>query len=406
MTNFKITNFMNIDDIDVTAKRVLVRADLNVPMKDSTATATTRIERTAPTLRDLIDRGGKVVVLSHRGRPRGKAAGDLSLKAVAPVLAAAIGRRGVTFVADCVGPKAYTAVGAMEVGDIVLLENLRFHAGEEENDAGFARQLAGLGDLYVNDAFSCAHRAHASVVGLPRLLPAVAGRLMQAELEALERALGAPQRPLAAVVGGAKVSTKLEVLGNLVRHVDVLVIGGAMANTFLAAQGIGVGKSVCEREMGASARAILAAAADEGCEVVLPVDVVVAQEFKAGVASRALATGTVPADAMILDVGPASVAATRERLGACRTVVWNGPLGAFEMPPFDAATNALAGAVADLTRSGRLISVAGGGDTAAALAHAGAEEGFTYISMAGGAFLEWLEGKELPGLSALRAARG
>ena len=405
MTNSKITDFMNIDDLDVSDKRVLVRADLNVPMKDGVVADATRIERTAPTLRDLADRGARVVVISHRGRPRGKIAGDLSLRAVAPVLAAALGGRDVTFVADCVGPEAEGAVAAMEAGAIVLLENLRFHAGEEENDAQFARQLAGLGDLYVNDAFSSAHRAHASVEGLARLLPAAAGRLMEAELEALNQALGAPQRPLAAVVGGAKVSTKLAVLGNLARRVDVLVIGGAMANTFLDAQGIGVGKSMCERDMAEPARAVLAAAVGEGCEVVLPVDVVVARELGEGAASQTVPASAVPADAMILDVGPASVAETKERLGACRTVVWNGPLGAFETPPFDAATNALAGAVADLTRSGRLISVAGGGDTVAALAHAGAAQGFTYISMAGGAFLEWLEGKELPGLAALRAAR-
>lgn len=405
MTDFKITDYSNIDDLEVAGKRVLVRTDLNVPMKDGAVADATRIERTAPTLRDLAERGARVVVISHLGRPPGKVAGDLTLGPVAPVLAAALGGRAVSFVAECVGPEAEAAVAAMDAGGIVLLENLRFHAGEEENDAEFASRLAALGDLYVNDAFSCAHRAHASVDALARLLPAAAGRLMEAELEALEQALGAPQRPLAAVVGGAKVSTKLAVLGNLTRRVDVLIIGGAMANTFLDAQGIGVGKSMCERDMAASARAVLAAAAGQGCKIVLPIDVVVARELLEGVTSQAVPAGAVPADAMILDIGPKSVAATTERLGACRTVVWNGPLGAFEVAPFDAATNALAGAVADLTQAGRLISVAGGGDTAAALAHAGAAADFTYISTAGGAFLEWLEGKELPGVAALRAAR-
>jgi phosphoglycerate kinase len=402
MTDFKITDFRNIDDLDVAGKRVLVRADLNVPMKDGVVADATRIERTAPTIHDLAARGARVVVISHRGRPQGKVAGELSLRPVAPALAAALGGCAVTFAADCTGPEAEGVVAAMEAGGIVLLENLRFHAGEEENDTDFARELAALGELYVNDAFSCAHRAHASVDALARLLPAAAGRLMQAELGALNQALGKPERPLAAVVGGAKVSTKLAVLGNLVRRVDVLIIGGAMANTFLDAQGIGVGKSMCERGMAVGARNVLAAAAGEGCDVVLPIDVVVAREFREGVASQAVPVGEVPADAMILDVGPASVGTAKERLGECRTVVWNGPLGAFETAPFDAATNALAGAVADLTREGRLISVAGGGDTASALAHAGAAAGFTYISAAGGAFLEWLEGKELPGVSALR----
>ena len=401
-----MTAFRTIDDLDVAGKRVLVRADFNVPLKDGAVADATRLERTAPTIRDLADRGARVVVISHRGRPRGKVTDDLTLRPVAQALAVSLGGRAVTFVANCVGPVAEGAVAAMEAGGIVLLENLRFHAGEEENDADFARQLAALGDLYVNDAFSCAHRAHASVDALARLLPAAAGRLMQTELEALHRVLGAPERPLAAVVGGAKVSTKLAVLGNLARRVDVLVIGGAMANTFLDAQGIGVGKSMCERGMADAARVVLAAAAGEGCDIVLPIDVVVARELREGAASQVVTVGAVPADAMILDIGPASVTEAKERLGACRTVVWNGPLGAFETAPFDAATNALAGAVADLTRAGRLLSVAGGGDTAAALAHAGAAEGFSYISTAGGAFLEWLEGKELAGVAALRAAQG
>ncbi|HJO72893.1 MAG TPA: phosphoglycerate kinase [Rhodospirillales bacterium] len=399
-----MTAFKTIDDFDVSGKRVLVRADLNAPMRDGAVADATRLERTAPTLLDLAAKGARVVVISHRGRPRGKVAAELTLRPVAPALAAALGGSPVTFVADCVGPEAEGAVAAMEAGDIVLLENLRFHAGEEENDTEFARQLAVLGDLYVNDAFSCAHRAHASVEALARLLPAAAGHLMEAELEALNRALGEPERPLAAVVGGAKVSTKLAVLGNLVLRVDVLVIGGAMANTFLDAQGIGVGRSMCERAMADKARAVLAAAAGEGCDVVLPIDVVVARELREGAASQVVTVGAVPADAMILDIGPASVAETKDRLGACRTVVWNGPLGAFETAPFDAATNALAGAVADLTRAGRLLSVAGGGDTAAALTHAEAAEGFSYISAAGGAFLEWLEGRELPGVATLRGA--
>ena len=396
-----MTEFKTIDDIDVAGKRVLVRADINVPMKDGAVTDTTRIDRTVPTLLELADKGAKVVVTSHLGRPKGKVVDGMSLRPVAAALAASAGR-DVPFAADCVGPEAEAVVAAMAGGDIVMLENLRFHPEEEKNDADFAARLAALGDLYVSDAFSCAHRAHASTEAVARLLPAAAGRLMQAELEALTRALETPEHPLAAIIGGAKISTKLEVLGNLTGRVDQLIIGGGMANTFLNAKGIGVGRSLCEHDMAENARAIMATAEKAGCEVVLPSDAVIAAELAEGAESRTVAIDAVPADSMILDIGAASVADLQARLGDCRTVVWNGPLGAFETAPFDAGTNAVAGRAAALTGAGRLVSVAGGGDTVAALAHAGAIDGFSYVSTAGGAFLEWLEGKDLPGVAVLR----
>jgi phosphoglycerate kinase len=397
-----MAGFPTLDDLELSGKRVLLRVDLNVPMHDGKVTDATRIERLVPTIRELSDKGAKVVLMSHFGRPKGKPDPALSLRPLVPALAAALDGGPVAFAEDCVGPQAEAAVARLRNGEILLLENLRFHAEEEKNDPAFARRLAALGDVYVNDAFSAAHRAHASTEGLAHLLPHAAGRLMQAELEALSKALDAPTRPVAALVGGAKVSTKLDLLNFILAKVEVLIIGGAMANTLLFAAGKQVGKSLCEREMADVAREILAKAKGAGCELVLPVDAVVAREFKANAATEIVAIERVPADAMILDVGPASVAAIGRRLAECRTLVWNGPLGAFETPPFDAGTVAVARRAAELTKSGKLLSVAGGGDTVAALAHAGVEAEFTYVSTAGGAFLEWLEGRELPGVAALR----
>ena len=389
-----------LDDLDLAGKRVLVRVDINVPVENGKVTDDTRMRRIAPTVSDILKAGGKPVLLAHFGRPKGKVVPEMSLLPLVPALEAALGV-SVSFCADCRGPAAQAAVEALEDGAALLLENTRFHAGEEKNDAALAAEIAALGDVYCNDAFSAAHRAHASTEGVARLLPACAGRLMQAELSALEAALGAPDRPVVAVVGGAKVSTKLELLGNLVEKVDHLVIGGGMANTFLAAQGIDVGKSLCEHDMAPTAREILAKAQTAGCEIVLPVDVVVAREFAANAANDTVAADACPADAMILDAGPATVAKVAIVLEGAKTLIWNGPMGAFEIPPFDAATNAAARAAADRTRAGQLTSVAGGGDTVAALNQAGAAGDFTYISTAGGAFLEWMEGKTLPGVAAL-----
>jgi phosphoglycerate kinase len=396
-----MAGFPTLDDLDVTGKRVLLRVDLNVPMQDGKVTDATRIERLVPTINELVGKGAKVILMSHFGRPKGKPDPAFSLNPLVPVLSDALGRP-VAFAEDCVGPAAEAAVARMQNGDVLLLENLRFHPEEEKNDTGFARRLAALGDIYVNDAFSAAHRAHASTEALAHLLPHAAGRLMQAELEALAKALETPTRPVAALVGGAKVSTKLDLLNFILAKVDVLIIGGAMANTLLFAAGKQVGKSLCERELADTAREILAKAKGAGCELVLPVDAVVAREFKANAPTEVVDIDRVPDDAMILDIGPASVAEIGRRLAACRTLVWNGPLGAFETPPFDAGTVAVARRAAELTQSGTLLSVAGGGDTVAALAHAGVEEKFTYVSTAGGAFLEWLEGRELPGVAALR----
>jgi phosphoglycerate kinase len=395
-----MAGFRTLDALEARGQRVLLRADLNVPMQDGTVSDPTRLERLSPTIRELAEKGAKVVVLSHFDRPKGKRVPSMSLKPVAEALSGVLGRP-VGFAEDCVGAPAETAVGAMQPGDVVVLENTRFHPGEEKNDPALADAIARLGDAYVNDAFSAAHRAHATTEALAHRLPAYAGRLMQAELEALEKALGSPERPVAAIVGGAKVSTKLDLLGNLVGRVNLLVIGGAMANTFLAARGLAVGKSLQEAELHDTARAIEAKAKQAGCEILLPVDAVVARAFQAGAPSETVAVDAVPADAMILDVGPASAAAILDRLGACRTLVWNGPLGAFETPPFDAATVQVAKGVAGLTRAGTLLSVAGGGDTVAALRHAGVAEDLTYVSAAGGAFLEWMEGKTLPGVAAL-----
>lgn len=393
--------YRTLDDLDVKGKRVLVRVDLNVPMKDGKVTDATRIERQAPTIRELADKGARVVVLSHFDRPKGKVVPEMSLKPVAEPLAKILGSK-VVFVDDCIGKKAQDAVAALKNGDVALLENTRFHAGEEKNDPAFAREIAALGDIFVNDAFSAAHRAHASTEGVAHLLPSAAGRSMQAELEHLTQALEKPTRPLMAVVGGAKISTKIALLENLISRVDVLVIGGAMANTFLAAEGHAVGKSLVEADQFETARKIVKAAAGSGAAILLPVDVVLAKEFKARAANRVAGVDGVKPDEMILDVGPKSVAAFVARLQNVATVVWNGPFGAFEHSPFDAGTVAAARAVADRTRAGKLLSVAGGGDTVAALAHAQAIDDFTYVSTAGGAFLEWLEGQELPGVAALR----
>jgi phosphoglycerate kinase len=394
-------DFRSLDDLTPQGRRVLVRVDLNVPLKDGRVTDATRIERAVPTLKELREKGAKVIVLSHFGRPKGKADPAFSLKPLVEPLSRALGGKPIAFAQDCIGPEAERVVAAMKAGDVALLENLRFHPEEEKNDSAFASRLAALGDLYVNDAFSAAHRAHASTEGLAHLLPAAAGRLMQAELEALGAALETPQRPVAALVGGAKVSTKLDLLNHLVRKVNVLVIGGAMANTLLFARGIEVGKSLSEREMAETARGVLAKASEAGCEVLLPVDAVVAREFRANAETETVGIESVPTDAMILDIGPRSVAAINAKLEASKTLVWNGPLGAFETPPFERGTIAVARRVAELTRAARILSVAGGGDTVAALAQAGVTEDLSYVSTAGGAFLEWLEGRELPGVAAL-----
>lgn len=385
-----------LDDMDFAGKRALVRVDINVPVEDGVVTDTTRIERIIPTVDDIQDRGGKVILMAHFGRPKGQVVPQMSLEIIAPAVADVLGLPVTWVNADYAD-----AVAEMEGDEVLLLENLRFNPGEEKNDAGFARRLASLGDIYVNDAFSAAHRAHASTEAIARLLPACAGRLMAEELSALEKALGTPDRPVVAVVGGAKVSTKLDLLGNLVGKVDHLVIGGGMANTFLAAQGFDVGKSLCEHDLADTARAILGKAEAAGCEIILPRDIVVAREFKAGAAHETLPPDACPADAMILDAGPETVAYISKVLENARTLVWNGPLGAFEIAPFDTATNAAAAKAAALSKAGKLISVAGGGDTVAALNQAGAADDFTYISTAGGAFLEWMEGKELPGVAAL-----
>ena len=392
--------FRTLDDLNVKGRRVLVRADLNVPMKNGKVSDTSRIDRTAPTIRELSGKGAKVIVLSHFERPKGKVVPSMSLKPIVPALSKAVGKP-VAFADDCVGDHAKRAVSKMKNGDVLLLENTRFHPGEEDNDEKFAKQLASLGDLYVNDAFSAAHRAHASTEALAHLLPAAAGRSMQAELEHLHRALDDPMRPLMAVVGGAKVSTKIDLLNNLIAKVDVLVIGGAMANTFLAAEGRNVGKSLYEEDSLDTARNIITSATDAGAVLLLPKDVVVAKELKANAKHRITDVFGVKDDERILDVGPASVQEFTNRLLTTATLVWNGPLGAFETPPFDKGTIAAAKAVAERTKEGRLVSVAGGGDTVAALNKAGVTNDFTYVSTAGGAFLEWLEGKELPGVAAL-----
>ncbi|MDE1906254.1 MAG: phosphoglycerate kinase [Rhodospirillales bacterium] len=389
-----------LDDVNVAGQRVLLRADLNVPVRDGKVTDATRLERLLPTIKELADKGAKVIVLSHFDRPDGRVVPALSLKPIAESLGRLLGKP-VGFAADCIGPAAENAVAALNNGDVLVLENTRFHAGEEKNDPVFAAALAKLGDIYVNDAFSAAHRAHASTEGVARHMPSFAGRLMQAELHALEKALGNPQRPVAAIVAGSKVSTKLELLNNLVTKVDILVIGGAMANTFLAAQGHNVGKSLQEKDLHGTALEIIKTAAAKGCEIFLPMDVVVAEKFEANAPTHVVKIDAIPADAMALDVGPATVDAFIHRLPEIKTIIWNGPLGAFETKPFDASTNTLASAIAKATQEGKVISVGGGGDTVSALKLAGVHHELTYLSSAGGAFLEWMEGKMLPGVEVL-----
>jgi len=392
--------FLTIDDLDVHGKRVFVRADLNVPIKDGVVTDATRIDRSVQTISDLLAKGAAVIVASHFGRPKGV---DLSksLKPIVAPLSKALGDVPVAFVGDCIGADVEAAAAKLSSGEVLLLENLRFHAEEEANDQGFATALSKVADVYVNDAFSTAHRAHASTEALAKLLPCAAGRLMQAELEALHKALENPESPVVAIVGGAKVSSKLDLLGNLVKKVDTLVIGGAMANTFLAAKGYAVGTSLCEKDMCDTALAVLKAAEEFDCEIVLPTDVVVAHDFAAHAPSEVVNIKDIPEDQMVLDVGPVSVRTVINRMAESKTLLWNGPFGAFEMQPFDAGTNGVARGAADLTRSGALLSVAGGGDTVAALVNAGIAGELTYMSTAGGAFLEWLEGKVLPGVAAL-----
>ena len=404
MANIDLTKLRSSNQADVMGKRVLVRADLNVPAKGGKITDATRIERFMPTLHNLTHRGACVIVLAHFGRPDGKVNPEMSLKLVAERVAELAGHHPVFFSDDSIGPAAEAASRALKPGAVLVLENTRFHAGEEANDPAFVAALARCGDVYVNDAFSCAHRAHASTEGLAHVLPAYAGPQMMDEINALRVALEAPKRPTVAIVGGAKISTKIPVLTNLSKKVDKLVIGGGMANTFLQAQGVNVGKSLSEPDLKAMVLEVMAAAKAAGCEIVLPVDGVVAREFKAGAASEVCENANIPADGMILDIGPKSVERLIDLLKSCHTVLWNGPVGAFEIAPFGEGTFALAREVARLTKAGNMVAVAGGGDTVAALNAAGVIGDFTYVSTAGGAFLEWLEGRELPGVAALAIA--
>lgn len=392
-------SFLTLDNLDTAGKVVLLRADLNVPMKDGEVTDATRINRLVPTLQELSAAGAKIVILSHFGRPRGKDP-SFSLQPIVKPLSAALGKP-VAFAPDCIGLDATDAIGKMQNGDILMLENVRFYPEEEKNDAAFAQELAQLGDLYVNDAFSCAHRAHASTEGLARHLPAYAGRLMEAELSALETALETPQHPVVAIVGGAKISTKLDLLNNLVQKIDILVLGGGMANTFLAALDHPVGNSLCEHDMKEQARKIMQTADENACRIMLPTDAITAKIFKANPATETRHVDDIKDDDMMLDIGPESIALIEAMLGKARTVLWNGPVGAFETAPFDQGTVKLAQIVARLTVARQVTSIAGGGDTVAALAHAGVEDKMTYVSTAGGAFLEWLEGKTLPGVQIL-----
>jgi len=399
-----MAGFRTLDDVKVSGRTVLVRVDLNVPMQDGEITDTTRIDRVVDSLRDLSAAGAKVVVMSHFGRPKGERQESMSLKPLQEALSKAKSLRGIDvgFAEDCIGPAPEKAIKSLRYGHILLMENLRFHSGEEANDPSFAARLADLGDVYVNDAFSCSHRAHASITGIAEHLPAVAGPLMQQEIDALSKALEKPKRPVMAVIGGAKISTKLELLGNLIEKVDVMILGGGMANTFLAAQDTPMGKSLCEHEMLDTAREIMAKAETANCEILLPIDGAIAKEFKEGIDPVTAPVEMIPEDGMMLDIGPISAEMFEDRLAECRTLLWNGPLGAFELEPFDGGTTELAIAAAEMTKEGRLLSVAGGGDTVAALANAGVIGQFSYISTAGGAFLEWLEGKELPGVAVLR----
>ena len=396
-------SWKTLDDMDLKGKRVLTRVDINVPVEDGKVTDTTRIDRIVPTIKDILAKGGKPILMAHFGRPKGKVVPEMSLKVTVPALEAALGQK-VSFADESTGKTNADYIAEMGDGEVLLLENVRFNPGEESNDPAFIDALASLGDVFCNDAFSAAHRAHASTTGVATRLPSCAGRLMQAELQALEKALSKPEHPVVAVIGGAKVSTKLDLLGNLISKMDQIIIGGGMANTFLAADGYDVGKSLCEHDLADTAREIVARAKAGGCELILPVDVVTATEFKAGAASQTVGIDEVSGDAMILDAGPKSVARIKDVFDKAKTLVWNGPLGAFEIPPFNAATDAAAMCAADLSAAGELLSVAGGGDTVAALNKSGAAEEFTYISTAGGAFLEWLEGKTLPGVAALETS--
>ncbi len=389
--------FRTLDDVNVSGKKVVIRLDLNVPISDGVVTDTTRIDRVVPTLRELLKKGAAVIILAHFDRPKGKVVPEMSLKPVTPALEKALGHKVHFHFTDWQSPPHIHA----KPGDVVLMENTRYHAGEEKNDPAFAKILASLGDIYVNDAFSAAHRAHSSTEAIAHILPAYAGRAMEGELKALQAALDTPKRPVIAIVGGAKVSSKLDLLGNLVKKVEALVIGGAMANTFLFAQGHSVGKSLVEKDLADTARAILNAAEDARCAIILPVDAIVAQEFKAHAPSHNYGVDAIPGDGMMLDVGPMSVDLVKAAIDQAHTLLWNGPFGAFEMAPFDAATVKVANYAAQRTKQGKLITVAGGGDTVSALNHAGVADDFTYISTAGGAFLEWLEGKTLPGVAAL-----
>ncbi|WP_182418500.1 phosphoglycerate kinase [Bartonella sp. HY038] len=392
--------FKTLDDVDVKSKRVLLRVDLNVPVSDGKVSDVTRIERVKRTITELSDHGAKVILLAHFGRPKGKVVSEDSLKQIISAVEGVLGQK-VAFADDCIGEQAKKAVDTMKDGDVLLLENTRFHAGEEKNDPEFVKALAANGDIYVNDAFSAAHRAHASTEGLAHVLPAYAGRAMQGELEALEKGLGQPKKPVVAIVGGAKVSTKIDLLNNLIDKVDALVIGGGMANTFLAAQGYSVAKSLCEHELGDTARAIMVKAEKQNCAIILPIDAVVASRFEANADHHNYGIDAIPAGGMILDAGDNSIERINAVIDEASTVVWNGPLGAFELTPFDHATVEVAKRVAERTKQGKLVSVAGGGDTVSALNHAGVADKFTYISTAGGAFLEWMEGKPLPGVIAL-----
>jgi phosphoglycerate kinase len=396
-----MSSFRTLDTADLNDKRVLLRVDLNVPMENGKITDATRIERVVPTITEIADKGGKVIILAHFGRPKGRDEKD-SLRPVAAALSKII-NKPVEFADDCIGADAKTAVDAMNAGDILVLENTRFHKEEEKNDPAFVQALAHLGDIYVNDAFSAAHRAHASTEGLGHKLPAYAGRTMQAELDALSKALVAPAKPVIAIVGGAKVSTKIDLLENLVGRVDGLVIGGGMANTFLHAQGVKIGKSLAERDLADTARRIMDKAEAAKCAIILPVDAVVAYKFEANAPSQAYGLDAIPDDSMILDIGPLSIERVNRAIDDARTLLWNGPLGAFEIAPFDRGTVAAARHAAERTRAGKLVSIAGGGDTVAALNHAGVADDFSYISTAGGAFLEFCEGKSLPGVEVLRA---
>ncbi|MDE7547952.1 phosphoglycerate kinase [Acetobacter fabarum] len=392
--------FATLDTLDPKGKRILLRVDLNVPMKDGQVTDQTRIERVVPTIRELAEKGGRVILLSHFDRPQGQVVPAMSLRPIATALATALGRP-VSFAHDCIGPDTEAATRALNDGDILLLENTRFQPGEECNDAELSAALANLGDVYVNDAFSAAHRAHASTAGVATHLPSFGGRLMEAELQALYAALENPERPVGAIVGGAKISTKLQLLENLLDKVDMLAIGGAMANTFLAAQGLNVGKSLKEEDMLDTARLIMAQAKAKNCDLILPVDMVISEDFMAGAPTSTVPANAIPDGWMALDVGPETVKLLNDRLGGLKTLVWNGPLGVFELPPFDEGTNAVAQEAGRLTKAGKLKTVAGGGDTVSALRHAGVLHDMTYVSTAGGAFLEWLEGKVLPGLTAI-----